>query len=42
MQMNVGMLGEECLHPLGLVSRKIVGDGMDLLTPGLVGNDVGE
>ena len=41
-QVDVSVLGEELLDLLRLVRRQVVGDHVDLLVPGLVGDDVGE
>src|SRR5882757_6194794 len=40
MQVQLGMIGQELCDPLGLMGREVVGDDVDLATPGLQRNDL--
>ena len=40
--MQLGMLGQELCHPLGLMRREVVGDNMDLPAFGFQRNDLAE
>src|ERR1700732_145522 len=40
MQVQLGMIGQELCDPLGLMGREVVGDDVDLATPGLQRNNL--
>ena len=42
MQVQLGMIGEELRDPPGLMRREVVGDEMDLATPGLQRNNLAQ
>ena len=37
---DLGMVGQEVAHRLGLMGRQVVADDMNILTPGLLGDDI--
>ena len=41
-EMDLGISREKLLDALGLVGREVVGNEMDLLAAGLIGDDLGE
>ena len=41
-QVQFGMIGQELCDPLGLMGREVVGDDMDLATPGLQRNNLAQ
>src|SRR5258708_10904994 len=42
MQVQLGMFGQELCDPLGLMGREVVGDDVDLATPGLQRNNLAQ
>src|SRR6267143_1782140 len=42
MQVQLGMIGQELCDPLGLMRREVVGDDVDLATPGLQRNNLAQ
>jgi hypothetical protein len=42
MQMQLGMIGQELCDPPGLMGREVVGDDVDLATPGLQRNNLAQ
>src|SRR3984893_18210346 len=42
MQVQLGMSGQELCDPLGLMGREVVGDDVDLATPGLQRNNLAQ
>jgi len=41
-QVQLGMIGQELRDPLGLMGREVVGDEVDLATPGLQRNNLAQ